>query len=481
MEAANTGGAGGTGPAEETQLKRSISTPLLFFFVVGDVLGSGIYALVGIIAGEVGGAIWSSFLIAVLFAFLTGFSYAELVTKYPKSAGASLYVNRAFRNRFLTFLVTFCVVASGLSAVGALAQVFGGRYFRQFLDLSNYLPSGINPVLVVATLFILVLALINFRGISESVKVNTAMSLVELSGLLLVLITGAAVIFQGNANFSRPFEFSGGGGGLGSLGAAFAGATLAFFALLGFENAVNVAEETKDPVRTFPKALFGGLALASLLYLSVAFTASMVVPTRTLAGSDAALLEVVNAGPLPIPGQLFSAIALLAVTNTALVTLVMASRVIYGMANDGVVPRILGRVHRTRRTPWVAIIFTTVLALLLLYAVSDVGALADTTVLLIVIVFALVNISVIRLRRDPVDHAHFRAPTFIPYLGVVTCLILVLQIVRSDVADPESNTVLTCAILLAIGVGMYFLNAVLQGRLDRNEGRLVQGEDVRGA
>lgn len=480
MEPANTGGTGGAAPAEDTQLKRSISTPLLFFFVVGDVLGSGIYALIGTIAGGVGGAIWVSFAIAVLFAFLTGFSYAELVTKYPRSAGASLYVNRAFRNRFLTFLVTFCVVASGLSAVGALAQVFGARYFQQFINLSNYLPTGMNPVLVVATAFIIVLALINFRGITESVRVNTAMSLVELSGLVIVLLVGASVILGGDANFSRPFQFNA-SDSWGPLGAALAGTTLAFFALIGFENAVNVAEETKDPVKTFPIALFGGIGLASLLYLAVAFTASLVLPTERLAGNTAALLDVAQAGPIPVPGKLFAAIALLAVTNTALVTLVMASRVIYGMANDGVIPRALGRVHRTRRTPWVAIIFTTTLALLLLYAVPDVGALADTTVLLIVIVFALVNASAIRLRNEPVDHAHYRAPMITPYLGIVACLILVAQIVRSDLANAEDNTVLTSAILIAIGVGMYVLNAVLQGRLDRSEGRLARGEDVRGA
>lgn len=460
METPDTAGAGEV--AEEGQgLKRAISTPLLFFFVVGDVLGSGIYALVGEVAGQVGGAIWVSFLIAVIFAFLTGFSYAELVTKYPRSAGASLYVNKAFKNRFLTFLVTFSVVGSGLSAVGALAQVFGDRYFKEFV------PGA--PTLLIGSIFIVMLALINFRGISESVKVNTAMSLVELSGLVIVLIVGAMVLFQGRADLSRPFQFSAGGGTAAMLGAALAGTTAAFFAIIGFENAVNVAEETKDPIKTFPKALFGGIGLASLLYILVSFTASMVVPTQQLAGSSAALLEVVQTGAPAIPGRLFSAIALLAVTNTALVTLVMASRVIYGMAQDGVVPRVLGRVHSSRRTPWIAIILTTAVALLLLNLVADVGALASTTVLLIVIVFTLVNASVIVLRKDRVPHAHYRAPRITPYLGIVACAILLFQIVRNDLGSAEDNTLLTSGILLLVGVGLYLLNLPLQRRLDRAE------------
>jgi basic amino acid/polyamine antiporter, APA family len=445
----NTKPASGGGSAKQPeQLARRISTPLLFFFVVGDILGSGIYALVGVIAGEVGGAIWASFLIAIAFAFLIGFSYAELVTKYPAAAGASLYVNRAFNNGLLTFLVAFSLVAAGLSAAGALAQVFGGPYFQTFLSV---------PTLLVAALFILALGLINFRGISESVRANTVMSLIELSGLAIILVIGAVVLFSGDADLGRPFEFR---EGVNPAIATLGGATLAFFALIGFENAVNVAEETQNPSRTYPRALFGGLLLASLLYLAISFTASMVVPTEQLAASEGALLEVVRQGPIPIPERLFSIIALVAVSNTALVALIMASRVLYGMAREGVLPRVLARTHRSRRTPWVAIVFTTLVALILL-TTADVGRLADTTVVFILIVFLLVNTSVLVLRRDRVDHDHFSAPTVVPVLGIVACLILMVQIGINDIG------VYTYAgVLLVVGLALYGLNALLKRRLD---------------
>ncbi len=251
------------------------------------------------------------------------------MTKYPRAAGASLYVNKAFDNRLLTFLVAFSLVAAGVSAAGALARIFGGPYFQAFLNV---------PTLLVAALFIVALGFVNFRGISESVQANTVMSLIELSGLAIILVIGAVVLFSGDADLTRPFEFR---AGVNPAIATLGGATLAFFALIGFENAVNVAEETHNPSRAYPRALFGGLLLASLLYLAVSITASMVVPTEQLANSEGALLEVVRAGPIPIPERLFSLIALVAVSNTALVALIMASRVLYGMAREGVLPRAL--------------------------------------------------------------------------------------------------------------------------------------------
>ncbi len=169
------------------ELKRGISSLMLFFFVIGDILGSGIYAMVGLVAGRAGGMAWISFALAVLFALFTAFSYAELVTKYPKAAGASLYVNKAFKSDFFSFLVTFCLLAAGLSAIGSLAQVFGGRYFQEFLQV---------PSLIVAAVFVLVLALINFRGITESMRANMAMSLLELSGLLIIIGIGIAVVSE---------------------------------------------------------------------------------------------------------------------------------------------------------------------------------------------------------------------------------------------------------------------------------------------
>ena len=171
---------------------------------------------------------------------------------------------------------------------------------------------------LVRVVFIILLALLNFRGISESVKANLAMSLIEVSGLLLILLIGAVVLGSGEANLSQPFEFNEGNTALVILG----GAAIAFFAMTGFENAANVAGETQNPSKVFPRALLGGMALAGLMYLLVAFIASMVAPLDDLAGSTSVLLVVVKAGPIAVPAMVFSVIALVAVTNTTLVALV---------------------------------------------------------------------------------------------------------------------------------------------------------------
>ena len=242
---------------------------MLLLFVVGDVLGAGIYALVGQVGGRVGGAIWAAFLVALGLALFTAFAYAELVTKYPKAAGAALYVNKAWRRPFVTFLVAFAVMCSGLTSAAALSRAFGGDYLSVLLDV---------PTVVAALLFILAVALVNFRGISESVRLNVVLTSIELTGLLLVMVIGIGAIADGGASVDpgRVFEFKAGE----SIAAAImGGAGLAFFALIGFEDSVNVAEEARDPSRDYPRALLGGLLIAGTVYLLVTTVASMVVPT----------------------------------------------------------------------------------------------------------------------------------------------------------------------------------------------------------
>ena len=188
------------------------------------------------------------------------------------------------------------------------------------------------------------------------------------------------------------------------------GTSLAFFALVGFEDSVNMAEEVHEPHRTFPKALLGGPGRSpAAIYILVALTVLVLVDAKTLEKSSGPLLEVVKAGGVDFPPKLFALIALFAVTNTALINMLMASRLVYGMSRERIVPGVFGRVHEGRRTPWVAIIFTTVLgfALVTTAKVEDLG---DTTALLLLCVFAVVNVAVLVLRRDPVDHDHFRVP-----------------------------------------------------------------------
>ena len=426
-------------------LKPAITRTMLIVFVIGDVLGAGIYALVGEVGGEVGGAIWTAFLLALVLAVFTAGAYAELVTKYPQAAGAALYVNRAFRKPFFTFMVAFAVMCSGITSAATLATAFGGEYLSEFVDL---------PKLLVGFVFITIVALVNFRGISESVKLNLGLTAIELLGLLLVVAIGLAFLLDGGGEPSRAFEFKDGEAvPLAILG----GASLAFFALIGFEDSVNVAEETKEPSKIYPRALFGGLAVAGVIYLLVTVIASMVVPTGTLTDSDGPLLEVVDQGPLGVSTKVFAAIALFALTNGALINMIMASRLVYGMAAQGIVPPTLGRVHSARQTPWVAIIFTTILAFVLI-AVGDLESLAKTTVLLLLTVFVCVNVSVLVLRRDRVDHDHYRTPTFVPILGALICLVLIVQ----KIVDDAGQLVLAGG-LLVLGAVLYLIARATAG------------------
>ena len=441
------------------RLKRAISSRMLLAFIVGDMLGAGIYALVGEVGAEVGGAIWTSFTAALVLAVLTAFAYAELVTKYPFAAGSALYVNRAFRVPFFTFMVAFAVMASGIASAATLSRAFAGDYFATFIDL---------PIVLVAIVFIVLVAAINARGIAESVKVNVVLTVIEVAGLLLIVAIGVAAIAgagEANPDFGRNFDFK---EGETVFLAIVGGTTLAFYALIGFEDSVNVAEETENPRRAFPRALFGGLLIAGVLYLLVTLIASGVVPTGQLAGSSGPLLEVVQQGPLGIPDRVFSAIALLAVANGALINMIMASRLVYGMSRQGIVPAAFGRILSGRRTPVVAIAFTTAIAAALI-ATGDLGDLADTTVFLLLVVFAIVNVTVLVLRRDPVDADHFRTPTVLPILGAAVSLFLLTQ--------TDAEVALRALILLAVGLALWVVNRLLSGRVETVEDRELMPHD----
>jgi amino acid transporter len=419
-----------------------ISRNMLLLFVIGDMLGAGIYALVGEVGGRVGGAIWTSFLLAAVLAAFTAGAYAELVTKYPQAAGAALYANKAFRTPFVTFMVAFAVMLSGITSASTLARAFGGDYLGEFVSL---------PTVLVAIAFVLVVAAINYRGIGESVRINIGLTIIEVGGLVLIIVIALGALFAGDAEPSRAVEFTQDEAvPLAILG----GAGLAFYALIGFEDSVNVAEEAKDPQRDYPRALYGGLFVAGCIYLIVSALASMVVPTDTLSGSDGPLLEVVQVGPLAVNTKIFAAIALVAVSNTALINMIMASRIVYGMARQGIIPSALGRVDGGRGTPILAIVFTTLIAIVLIVT-GDLSTLANMTVLLLLLVFAVVNVSVLVLRSDRVDHDHFRIPTWVPIAGFVISFAVM--------TTKEVDVFLRAGGLLLVGIVLYGVNRLLTG------------------
>ncbi|GAB2460263.1 APC family permease [Conyzicola lurida] len=435
--------------APTTELKRAIGPKLLLLFIVGDILGTGIYALTGQVAAEVGGAAWLPFLVAFAVATVTAFSYLELVTKYPQAAGAALYVHKAFGIQFFSFIVCFVVMSSGLTSASAASRAFAVNLVAGFgLDV------GVGAVLAIAVGFILLVMLVNFRGVTESVMLNVVLTLVELSGLLLVILIGFWAIAGGDADFSRVVAFET-PEDKGVLVAVSTATSLAFFAMVGFEDSVNMAEETKDPSRIFPRIMLTGLGITAVIYVLVSICAVAIVPIGELAGNETPLVTVVQTAAPDFPiSDLIPFISMFAVANSALINMMMASRLLYGMSKRGVLPSFLSRVHPGRRTPWAAILLTTAIAVGLISYVSldtegsVVALLGGTTSLLLLAVFTVVNGTVLVLRRDMVEHEHFHAGRVLPVIGALSCAYLVLP--WSSGRPVEQYEI--AGVLLAIGV-----------------------------
>ena len=435
---------------ERPELKRVMGPGLLLLFVVGDILGTGVYALTGKVAGEVGGAVWLPFLCAFVVALLTATSYLELVTKYPKAGGAAVYTHKAFGIHFLTFLLTFAVMCSGLTSASSASKAFAANFF----SAADIDPERGSLLMITALAFMTLIALVNLRGVGESVKANVVLTCVELSGLLIVIGIGAWALAGGDGDTSRLTDFNV-PSGESPFGAVTAATALAFFAMVGFEDSVNMAEETKDPVRIFPKMMLTGLCITGVIYVLVAISAVTLVSPDDLGEGDAPLLKVVQAGAPDFPLEVFAWITMFAVANSALINMLMASRLLYGMSHEQVLPGPLGRVLRRRRTPWIAILFTTLLAFVLI-GYADLAALGGTTAFLLLCVFAVVNVAVLVLRRDRVEHKHFHAPTALPLLGVILCVYLASPLSGRDSADYK-----IAGWLMLVGVALWALTWLL--------------------
>ena len=429
---------------EKTELKRVMGPGLLLLFVVGDVLGTGIYALTGEVAAKVGGIVWLPFLVAFVLATVTACSYLELVTKYPKAAGAALYTQKAFGMHFLTFLVAFAVMSSGITSASTASQAFAENFGKSF-----GLGDGAFLITAISIGFMVLLGLINLRGVGESVKANVVLTCIELTGLLIIIMIGAAALMGGQGDFGRAFDFSS-AGEQGLFWPVIAATTLAFFAMVGFEDSVNMAEEAKNPSRIFPKVLLGGLLITGVIYLLVSITAIALVDAKALGEGATPLLKVVEAGAPWFPLSVFGIITMCAVANSALINMLMASRLLYGMAQEKVLPTILGKVLPKRRTPYTAIVFTTGLAIALITFVGAVPDLGGTTALLLLAVFTLVNIAVLVLRSDTVEHDHFTSPLGLPYIGAISCAFFV-----GPWTGRDSVQYLIAAVLIGLGVVLW--------------------------
>ena len=440
------------------RLSRRITGPLLYLFILGDVLGAGVYALMGVLADDVGGLLWAPLLAALLMALLTAGSYAELVTKYPRAGRAAVFAERAFRYPVVSFLVGFCMLAAGVTSAAGLAIAFAGDYLATFVDV---------PAVPAAMVFLLLVAALNARGISESVKSNVVMTVVELSGLLIVIVAVSLMIGAGRGEVERVVEVP---EGVSPAMAILSGAIVAYYSFVGFETSANVAEEIRDPSRVYPRALFGALTTAGVVYALVGLASAVALPPAELSQSSGPLLSVVAASGFGVPDWVFSAIALVAVANGALLTMIMSSRLAYGMSEYGLLPSALSRVLPGRRTPWVAIVATTGVAVLLTL-VGDLSTLAETVVLLLLFVFVSTNVAVLVLRRDRVQHNHFRVWSVVPVLGVLSCILLLSQ--------QSAKVWLFAVALIVVGLVLYFPARVAVRRESGHGGRDPRG-DVRG-
>ncbi len=392
-------------------LKRSLTLPLIVLYGLGVTIGAGIYVLVGATAGIAGIYAPLSFALAGLVMLPSACSFAELVGRFPVSAGEAAYVRAAFNSQVWAVIVGLLVVAAGTVSAATISLGSIG-YIRQFIDL----PGGVILPIVVACM-----TLIAAWGVRESVSFAAIMTFVEIIGLLAVVVGGffGATIPVETISVSLPDVET-----LTQIGfAVMSGGVLAFFAFIGFEDLVNMAEETRDPSSTVPKAIFLTLIISTTLYILVSIVAVLNVPIAQLAGAEAPLSLVFKNTTGASPATI-SAIAIIATLNGVIIQVIMCSRVLYGLSKQGNVPAILGYVNPLTRTPLVATAFVGALVLILASLVPLRG-LAEWTSQITLTVFALVNLAllVIKHRGDVAPPGTYHNPNWVPLVGLAMCIV----------------------------------------------------------
>ncbi|MDJ0611993.1 MAG: APC family permease [Kiloniellales bacterium] len=397
--------AGGGSPAP--QLQRRLSLTMITLYGLGTTIGAGIYVLVGKVAGRADLFAPLAFLVAALLAGLSAFSFGELSARYPKSAGEAVYVREGLGLKSLALLVGLGVIMSGIVSAAAISLGAGG-YLIAYLAAPKWL---------VVTVVILLLGGCAALGVVQSVGTAAFLTLVEIGGLMLIIVAGAGAITDVGERLPDlvpPME-------LAAWGGILAGAVLAFYAFIGFEDMVNVAEEVKDVRRVLPAAIVLTLVVTTLLYIVVALVAVLALPQEELAASDAPLALVFErTGGSPV---LLTGIAVVATVNGALIQIIMASRVLYGLGRDRAIPAVFGLVNARTRTPVLATGVVT-LAVLVLAGIAPIETLAEVTSLIVLTIFTLANLSLVRIkRRDPRPAGIRTVPSWVPWCGFVSSAI----------------------------------------------------------
>ncbi len=387
-------------------LKRSIGLPLAVLYGLGVTIGAGIYVLVGAAAARAGMQAPFAFILAALVMAPSAASFAELSSRLPLSAGEAAYVKEGFRSEWLARAIGLMVIAVGVISAAAISRGSAG-YIRALADF----PASLTVAAVV-----LAMGAIAAWGIVESVTLAGLMTLIEIGGLLAIIGAGAATLPDLGARLPEMWP---GAGGAAAWSGVLSAALIAFFAFTGFEGLSNIAEEVKNPARTLPRAIFITLGLSTLLYVLVVWVALVAVPRAEL-GAAGAPLSLVFERLTGAPPAVFSAIAIVATVNGVIVHMVMASRVMYGLAAQGLLPAPLARVNSVTRTPLAAtaLIVGAVLALAIAFPLEG---LAEMTSRVTLAIFAFVNASLLMLkwRRAPPPANAFIAPAWAPAAGLL--------------------------------------------------------------
>lgn len=397
--------------ANSSGLRRRLSLPMLSLYGIGVTIGAGIYVLVGKVSIGTGMHAPLSFLVAAILASFTAFSYAELGARLPRSAGEAMFVQTAFQKPVLATAIGFLVMTTGLLSSGAIVIGFVG-YLQEFIHL---------PEAVVIITVILLLALIAAWGIGESVMLAAIVTVVEVGGLLLIIGAGMTEMPAVMTALPKVVDVA----GWSEWSAIISGAVLAFFAFVGFEDIVNVAEEAKDPVRTVPRATIITLLVSSALYFLVALVAVAIVPLDPLGKSDAPLALVFETAT-GRSAEMISLIAVFAVLNGIMIQMIMSSRILYGIAKEGWIPRVFAYVHPRTRTPVLATAVIAIVIILLALTLPIVH-LAEMTSYLVLFVFTIVNLALLRIKlRDPAPVGHMTVGLWVPATGAVASLGILL-------------------------------------------------------
>ena len=397
--------------SEKTELNRSLSLPLITLYGLGTIIGAGIYVLIGEVAGVAGNYMPLSFLVAALLVTFTAFAYAELVARYPRSAGEAVYIQAAFAHKHLSLIIGLIIICIGVVSSATLARGMVG-YLQLFIDL---------PAWLVISVVIVLLGGIAAWGVRESVGVAAVLTLMEIAGLVIVLW-----VSRGNfVDLPERIETMLPGFDPSAWQAILLGAFVAFYAFVGFEDMVNVAEEVKNPRKNLPRAIIIALVVTTIMYVAIALAAILTIPAIELASSKAPLATVYTS----VTGKeafFIGMVGVVAVVNGVLVQIIMASRILYGSARQGWLPDCLGIVNSRTRTPLIATVIVT--ALIWIMAIwLPLLMLAQITSFLTLIIFTLINLALIVIkRREPIVEGVRLYPIVIPVCGVIFTSLLIL-------------------------------------------------------